>query len=170
MEEVGRIVVLAGWTAALQCKSYLCIPFLGIARPQSQFPHSCVCERFIYFQDQSTYFPAAGIYKSLTDTWMWKLGLRLHNSFSGSIFFKFSVLCLAICSGNHQGGRNLKQKLWRERSSLIYVFTQPLNSYSLMIYMYFPLLVRFHNFGWNAFKLAYKYTFHYRVKNAYLKF
>ncbi len=38
------------------CKSYLCIPFLGIARPQSQFPHSCVCERFIYSQDRSTYF------------------------------------------------------------------------------------------------------------------
>ncbi len=23
------------------------IPFLGTARPQSQFPHSCVCERFL---------------------------------------------------------------------------------------------------------------------------
>jgi hypothetical protein len=28
-------------------KSHLCIPFLGIARPQSQFPNLCVCERFI---------------------------------------------------------------------------------------------------------------------------
>ncbi len=35
------------------------ISFLGIARPQSQFPHSCVCVRFIYSQDLSTYFPAA---------------------------------------------------------------------------------------------------------------
>ncbi len=26
---------------------------------QSQFPHFCVCERFIYSQDRSTYFPAA---------------------------------------------------------------------------------------------------------------
>jgi hypothetical protein len=43
----------------LQRKSNLCIPFLGIAQPQSQFPHSCVCERFIYSQDRSTYFPAA---------------------------------------------------------------------------------------------------------------
>jgi hypothetical protein len=44
--------------AALQRKSYLCIPSLGIAGPQSQFPHSCVCvcERFIYFQDRSTNF------------------------------------------------------------------------------------------------------------------
>ncbi len=31
---------------------------------------------------------------SLTDTWMWKLGLRPHNSFSGNICFEFSVLCL----------------------------------------------------------------------------
>ncbi len=41
---------------ALQRKSHLCIPFLGIARPQPQFPHSCVCERFIQSQDRSTYF------------------------------------------------------------------------------------------------------------------
>jgi len=40
-------------------KSHLCIPKKEIARPQSQFPHSCVCERFIYSQDQCTYFPAA---------------------------------------------------------------------------------------------------------------
>ncbi len=32
------------------------IPFLAIARLQSQSPHSCVCERFIYSQDRSTYF------------------------------------------------------------------------------------------------------------------
>ncbi len=44
---------------ALQGKSHLCIPFLGIARPQSQFPQSCVSERSIYSQDWSTYFPAA---------------------------------------------------------------------------------------------------------------
>ncbi len=53
----------------LQRKSHLCIPFLGIARLQSQFPHSCVCERFrfIYSQDRSTYFPAA-----LTGRLNWK--------------------------------------------------------------------------------------------------
>ena len=33
---------------AMQRKSRLCIPVLEIARPQSQFPNSCVCERFIY--------------------------------------------------------------------------------------------------------------------------
>jgi hypothetical protein len=41
-----------GFHSALQGKSHVCIPFLGIARPQSQFPHLCVCERFIYSQDQ----------------------------------------------------------------------------------------------------------------------
>ncbi len=35
------------------------LPSKGIARPQSQFPHSRVYERFIYSQDRSTYFPAA---------------------------------------------------------------------------------------------------------------
>jgi hypothetical protein len=60
---------------ALQRKSYLCISRKGIAWPQSQFPHSCIYERFIYSQDLSTYFPAAEkaerwweySYKSLTD-------------------------------------------------------------------------------------------------------
>ncbi len=63
----------------LQRKSHFYIPFLGIVRPQSKFPHSWVCERFIYAQDRSTYFPQQnrqidrGIYKSLTDTWMYKI-------------------------------------------------------------------------------------------------
>jgi hypothetical protein len=37
------------------------VPRKGIAQPQSQFPHSCVCERFIYYQDRSAY-SAAGKY------------------------------------------------------------------------------------------------------------
>jgi hypothetical protein len=32
---------------ALPGESHLYIPFLGIARPQPQLQHSCVCERFI---------------------------------------------------------------------------------------------------------------------------
>ncbi len=65
---------------ALQRKSYLCIPFLGIELPQSQFPHSCVSERFIYSQDRSTYFPRKigrtilGTYNSLTDRWVVEIG------------------------------------------------------------------------------------------------
>ncbi len=83
------------------------------AWPQSQFPHSYVCERFIYFQDRSTYSIFlqqnrqidCGIYKSLTDTWMVKLiGLWPCNSFSGNICFEFSALVLwsawRIQSGN----------------------------------------------------------------------
>ncbi len=38
----------------LQRQFRLYIPFLGIARPQPQFPYSCVCERFIYSQDRSS--------------------------------------------------------------------------------------------------------------------
>ncbi len=60
------------------------IPRKGIARPQSRFPHSCVCER-LYISTialpillQEVCGPILGIYKSLTDTWMWKLGLRPH--------------------------------------------------------------------------------------------
>jgi hypothetical protein len=34
------------------------IPRKGIVRPQSQFPHSCVCERFIYSHDLSAYSAA----------------------------------------------------------------------------------------------------------------
>jgi hypothetical protein len=43
----------------LQRKSHSCISKKRITRPQSQFPHSCVCERFIYSPDRPTYFPAA---------------------------------------------------------------------------------------------------------------
>jgi hypothetical protein len=41
------------------------------------------------------------IYKLLTDTCMWKLGLWSHNSFSGNICFEFSVLVLCVvgCAG-----------------------------------------------------------------------
>jgi hypothetical protein len=34
------------------------IPKKGIARPQSQFPHSCVCEQSIYFHHLSAYSTA----------------------------------------------------------------------------------------------------------------
>ncbi len=90
-------IILPAFT--LQRKFYWFI--LGIARPQSQFPHSRVCDRFIYSQDRSIHFSCSkigrsivGIYKSLIDTWMWKSGLWPHNSFSGNICFKFSVLDL----------------------------------------------------------------------------
>jgi hypothetical protein len=52
------------------------IPRKGIARPQSQFPHSSVCERFIYCITNTIGLPIPlekicelilGIQKSLTD-------------------------------------------------------------------------------------------------------
>ncbi len=83
----------------LQRKSHLYIAFLGIARPQPQFPHSFVCERC---QDRSTYFLQQNrqtnlgkhVYKWRTDASMWKLGLRPRYSFPGNICFEISVFCL----------------------------------------------------------------------------
>jgi hypothetical protein len=46
----------------------------GLSGSQSQFPHSCDCERFIYSHDRSPCSageictPILGLYKSLTDT------------------------------------------------------------------------------------------------------
>jgi hypothetical protein len=84
----------------LQRKSHLCIPFLGIVRLQSQCPYSCVCERFIFprigphISCSRIGRSILGMYKSLTDTWMWKLGLWPRNSSSGNMCFEFSVLVL----------------------------------------------------------------------------
>ncbi len=85
----------------LRRKYRLCIPFLGIARPLSQFPQTSVCERFIYIPRIGPHISCSrigrsivGIYKSLTDTWMWKLGLRQRNSF----FWEFLVLIFGIVS------------------------------------------------------------------------
>ncbi len=78
-------------------------PFLGIARPQPQFSHSCVFLSDLYIPRISLHIsssrtgrPIVGIYNSLTDTWMWKLGLRPQYSFSGNICFKFSAF--SLCS------------------------------------------------------------------------
>jgi hypothetical protein len=38
------------------------IPRKGIARPQSQFPHSCVCEQFIYYHRRSAYSAAGNMW------------------------------------------------------------------------------------------------------------
>ncbi len=83
--------------STLQRKSHLCIPLLKIARPQS---HS------IYIFTGSVHLfscsrlgrSIVGIYKSLTDIWMGKLGLQWpHNSFSGNMCFEFSVLVFLQC-------------------------------------------------------------------------
>jgi hypothetical protein len=68
---IGQLLS-SSYCTKLQRKPHLCIPIKGIERTQSQFPHSCVCERFIDSQDRSTYIfscsrigrPIVGIYKS----------------------------------------------------------------------------------------------------------
>ncbi len=54
----------------------------------------------IFPQNRQTH--RGNIYNSLTDTWMWKLGLRPRYSFSGNICFKFSAFCL--CSVQYSNG------------------------------------------------------------------
>jgi hypothetical protein len=59
MTSVHHMLFFLSLTTTLQIYFDFCIPRRGTARPLSQFPHSCVCERFIYSHDRSTYFPAA---------------------------------------------------------------------------------------------------------------
>ncbi len=84
----------------MQRKIHLCIPFLGIARPPSQFTFMCLWAIYIFpgsvhiFSCSRTGRLIVGIYQSLTNTWMWKLGLRPRNSFC----FEFSIWCLCSAS------------------------------------------------------------------------
>ncbi len=96
-EESYAIVLLV--LAGMHCKDS--IPklrnkFSQKARPQSQIPHSLVCERFIYSQDRSAYntlLQENMWTNSLTETWMLKLVLRVRNSFSGNTLMGFSLQC-----------------------------------------------------------------------------
>ncbi len=82
-------------------KSHLCNPFLGIAPPQSQFPHSWVCERFIYSEDRSTYFLQQNRQidhgNILIAHRHMNLGLWPCTSISRNIYF-FEFLVLVLCS------------------------------------------------------------------------
>ncbi len=71
--------------SSLQRKSHLLFPRIGIAPPQSKFPHVCVCERFIYSQDRSQTHECNN-----------KLGLWPRNSLIENICFEFSVCVLAV--------------------------------------------------------------------------
>ncbi len=89
-------------SSILQTRSKLCIPRNKTARPHPQFPHSCICELCVYSHDRSTCSkigrPIVRVYKSLIDTWMWKLGTRPSSFMSGNIWFAFSVKCLCSVS------------------------------------------------------------------------
>jgi hypothetical protein len=55
--------LLGSYTAKTQHRKFETnISRKEIARPQSQFPHSCVCERFIYSHDGSAYSAAGNTY------------------------------------------------------------------------------------------------------------
>jgi hypothetical protein len=97
---------------AMQRKFHLCIPFLGIARPQSQLPRSIV-----HVSESDLYIPRicphiscsiigrsiVGIYKWLTDTCMWKSGLWPRNSFSGNNLFQIFGIGSLQCGRFSQG-------------------------------------------------------------------
>ncbi len=93
----------------LQRKCHLCIPFPGIARPQHQFHiHGSVSDLYsprisLHISSSRLGRPIVGIYKSLTDAWMWKLGLRPRYSFSGNICFEISVFCLSSVQDEPMG-------------------------------------------------------------------
>jgi hypothetical protein len=112
-------------TAKIQYRKFETnIPRKGIARPQSQFPQLCVCERFIYFQESACLFrcrktciPIVGIYKSLTDTLTGKQRLRPRNPFSGNICFEFSVLylCSAYLIGQREQTKHIATKTYHPK-------------------------------------------------------
>jgi hypothetical protein len=87
---------------ALQRKSHLCIPFFWELRGLSPDFHTHVPVSDLFIPRIGPHISCSrigrsilGIYKSLTDIWMWKMGLWPRNSFSGKIYFKLyvSVLC-----------------------------------------------------------------------------
>ncbi len=99
-----RICSFLGYSShpTLQRQFRLYISFLGIARPQPNFYiHVSVSDLYIprigpHISSSRKGRPIVGIHNSLTDTWMWKLGLRPRYSFSGNICFEFSAFCLAV--------------------------------------------------------------------------
>jgi hypothetical protein len=81
------------------------IPRKGTARLQSQFLHSCFCERFIYSSDRSAYPAAGNRWAERGNTYMQiahrhmnvQMGLMPRNSFSGnsnSFAVQVSISCV----------------------------------------------------------------------------
>ncbi len=128
------------------------IPRKGIVRPQSQFPHSCVCERFMYSYDGSAYNSAAekicgpilGKYKSITDTWKWKLGLRpcrTHPIQAGSRRLLRSSQPQEICQPPQQGFLSVHAQL-QLLGYILRLFTPHITSHLILT----PNCVNIYNF------------------------
>ncbi len=106
-ETVFLILIYEKDTATLKRNFNLCTPRKGIARPRSQFPHSCVCERSIYSHVGSTYFPAAELADS---SWEYINHLQKHECrnwdcsravpFLGCLFRIFGIVSLqcSLCA------------------------------------------------------------------------
>jgi len=70
--EQFHLVAMSSTAKTMYRKFKINIPINETAQPRSQFPHACICERFIYSQDRSACNkigrPILAIHKSLTDT------------------------------------------------------------------------------------------------------
>jgi hypothetical protein len=94
-------------TYKLQRKFHFCFPRKGISRFSSNFHNVESTFMFLWaiyifpgwvhlFSCSRIGRPIVEIYKSLTDTWMWKLGLRPSNFYSGHIFSNFRYFFFAV--------------------------------------------------------------------------
>jgi hypothetical protein len=81
-------------TASVPISTFMCLWAIYI------FPGS-----ILIFSRYRIGIPIVGLYKSRTDTWMWKLGLRPYNSFSrnsNSNFQIFGIVSLqCVCQRHH---------------------------------------------------------------------
>jgi hypothetical protein len=74
----------------LHTRSGLCIPKNETARPRSQFPHSCICERFVYSHDLSTYL--AAVRYAMMHVEIWNEAMQFH--FWKDLFGIFGTMSL----------------------------------------------------------------------------
>ncbi len=90
------------YPCALQTRSDLCIPRNETARPRSQFPHSCICERFINSLDWQFEFL----------NWIRILSGSVVESLNGynKVSFRFDPACDNACKTNFEGKKRQLQQ------------------------------------------------------------
>jgi hypothetical protein len=99
VKQVSSVYKTVCTANALYRKFKTNIPRNETARPCSQFLYSCICEHLYNptISPQTHHGkigrPIVGIYKSLTDKLIQKLGTRPCSFISGNICFKCSVQC-----------------------------------------------------------------------------